>query len=747
MKKLGILIVFVILVFSDAVSHDIPGDHKNIKVRLRWQHQFQFAGVYAAQMKGFYAKRGLEVEAIESTTTDGPINAVLTGKADYGIAGTDLIVSRSRNQPILIVAALLQHSPYVIVSEKSKNIKTPADLIGKKLMIAEELGAVQLKSLLKKLEIPLDNIQFVQHTWKNESILNGYADAMSGHYTTDPYQFKAYGAEVNIIRPLNYGVDFYGDMLFTTEKEISEHPERVQAFVEATLEGWEYALSNIEELAAYIATLPGVKARNITMQSLMEEAISVQRLVKTEVVKIGDIDVEKLNSMMNAHYEFGIINKRFNVQSFVHKPTRPEKAKSYFEALSFVFGILIFISIIIFIWNYLLRTEISKRTNALEAEIELRKQLELNSRNSEERLELALSAARLGIWDSDLTTGVVYRNNLWSQMLGYNETEIAPTQEGWQVLVHPNDWPEIQNRINAHHSGRNLYDSFEHRLKSKNGEWKWILSMSKIVSTNAVGRATRLIGIHIDIDDIKQKELQMQRITEELMYTNAELEKFAYITSHNLRAPVVNLLSLVDMMQMDRITDDFNQKVMEKVQLSVARLEQTLNDLIEIVSAKKLALTEKRWISIAEICGTVLANLEKQISDSKAVIQTDFQDAQEIYYVRGVLESILQNLLTNSIKYRHKERSPLIKIYSKEDQDYVYLHVEDNGMGFDASQFGEKIFKLYERIHYSVEGKGLGLYLIKTQVEALGGKVEVCSKPDAGATFIISIKKLARNDV
>jgi PAS domain S-box-containing protein len=134
---------------------------------------------------------------------------------------------------------------------------------------------------------------------------------------------------------------------------------------------------------------------------------------------------------------------------------------------------------------------------------------------------VSLIAQDLG-YDSDLISGKVYRNEIWSEMLGLLPFEIESSYEGWRKLVHPEDYEIIDSSINSHHNGDTQYNNYEHRLFTKNGEWKWILSLSKIVSYNEKGQAKRLIGIHIDIDDIKHKEIQLKEIAYLLGYSNTE---------------------------------------------------------------------------------------------------------------------------------------------------------------------------------------------------------------------------------
>lgn len=720
----------------------LDSEKNDIQIKLKWFHQFQFAGFYAADIKGYYKEAGLDVKIIESSASSPPIDFVLNNKNTYGVSSQELIESRAIGKPVVMLSAIFQHSPYVIISLKEKNIKSPKDLIGKKVMASKDQGLIQLRALLNAQNIDLNKLQIVEHTWNNEDLIKGNVDAQTGYVSVEAFQIKQRGYDVNIIRPIDYGVDFYGDILFTSYEEINKNPDRALAVKRATNKGWEYAMTHIDEICDYILNLPGVRNRGITKENLIYEALMMQHLIKSDLVEIGHINRSRINNMINIYKKNNVIDKKAEFNDFIFDEV--QHTEDIQSAFKYFWGSIISIVLIllgIFFWNRQLRKRVDEHINKIEQENIGRLKAEQIAKESEERLELALSAARLGIWDSDLLTGYVYRNDIWSEMLGYDKGEIEPNYEGWRKLVHPEDFNRIEPEISAHHKGKSLYNNYEHRLLTKAGEWKWILSLSKTVAVDKEGKATRLIGIHIDIDELKSKELQLQAITDELMHSNAELEKFAYITSHNLRAPVVNIISLIELLDLEKIGDHQNELIINKVQLSVLRLESTLNDLVEVVSAKKQALMQRTNISISSVCDKVIANLESQLTKSNAEIKFNFCSTDTIYFVPGILESIVQNLITNSIKYRNPEKRLVIEIKTTADDHYVHLSIKDNGIGFDSKKLGQKIFKLYERFHHHIEGKGLGLYLIKTQIDSMGGKIEAHSKIMEGAEFIVSIKQ------
>ncbi len=254
------------------------------------------------------------------------------------------------------------------------------------------------------------------------------------------------------------------------------------------------------------------------------------------------------------------------------------------------------------------------------------------------------------------------------------------------------------------------------------------------------GKTINIFGIYVDISERKQVEQDLKKQTNELLRSNAELEQFAYVTSHNLRSPVVNLQSLVGFFDDSDLDNDENKFVFNKINKSVEQLNDTLNDLVEIVGKKKELSRPKEKIQFQEMMEKVKNSLEHEIDQYNAQITVDFSGAPQIYYLRSFLESILQNLLSNALKYSSPDRKPVITINTIRKNGYVLLTFSDNGRGIDLEKHREKLFSLYKRFHMDKTGKGMGLYLLKSQVESLGGEVNIDSKVDMGTTFYLYLK-------
>ncbi|WP_166521604.1 PAS domain S-box protein [Zobellia amurskyensis] len=234
---------------------------------------------------------------------------------------------------------------------------------------------------------------------------------------------------------------------------------------------------------------------------------------------------------------------------------------------------------------------------------------------------------------------------------------------------------------------------------------------------------------------LKAKE-ELEILTEELTAQNLQLADFTQITSHNLRAPVSNLNSLVDIY---KLVDNEQERdeLFGKFETVIDHLTLTLNTLIEALSAKSDTSIKRNEVSFSETFKKTEEILTAEITRTKAVIKSDFSEVDSIQYHKLYLESIFQNLIGNSLKYKSPDRVPKIEVSSGLHKGKVVLQFKDNGLGIDLNKHGHKIFGLNKVFHNHPEAKGIGLFMTKTQIEAMGGKILVSSKVNEGTTFSV----------
>jgi signal transduction histidine kinase len=235
-------------------------------------------------------------------------------------------------------------------------------------------------------------------------------------------------------------------------------------------------------------------------------------------------------------------------------------------------------------------------------------------------------------------------------------------------------------------------------------------------------------------EEVARQTQDLKQTNLELIEKNNRLEQFTFIISHNLRAPLARLSGLSEIL---RLSDDPNEvrKIVNHMVTSTNDLDQVVKDLTEILGIQKMSTHVMREIRLDEVLHKVINRLEQEISETDARFTINLASANLIVSLYPYVESILYNLISNAIKYRHATRKPVIQINSTLVGDRVKVEIGDNGLGIDMDVHKGQIFSLYKRFHFHVEGKGLGLYLVKTQLSALRGKIEVRSVVDEGTVF------------
>jgi PAS domain S-box-containing protein len=227
----------------------------------------------------------------------------------------------------------------------------------------------------------------------------------------------------------------------------------------------------------------------------------------------------------------------------------------------------------------------------------------------------------------------------------------------------------------------------------------------------------------------------LKKTEEQLLKTNQRLEELAYIAAHDMKSPLTNLKSLVKFIdESDGIKKEC-QGLFDKMVASIESVSNTINTLNNVIAIQESDLPNSEYLKFKEVLSIVKNNLGTQIKLNKVKIQADFSKAPDINYPPFHLKSILQNLISNSIKFRNPNKESLIGIETLKKEEGYYLIVKDNGLGMDLDNSTDNIFRLFKRMHTHIEGKGVGLYIVNSLVESHGGTVEVNSQIDKGTIF------------
>jgi len=239
--------------------------------------------------------------------------------------------------------------------------------------------------------------------------------------------------------------------------------------------------------------------------------------------------------------------------------------------------------------------------------------------------------------------------------------------------------------------------------------------------------------------EVERQTVDLRNANTELIEHNNRLKQFSYIVSHNLRSPVARLLGLSSLL---KSTDEQERsKILGLMTTSTQELDQIIRDINLILEIDKLNTQALNRLDIHDYLVRAIDLIRPDIEITGSEIEIQLNGIPQVPFLGPYMESILYNLISNAIKYRDPERKLMIVIRGFEEQGFVKLEISDNGLGIDLQRFKQDLFKLYKRFHTHVEGKGLGLYLVKSQLQALGGKLEVKSKVGEGTTFLIFFKK------
>ena len=392
--------------------------------------------------------------------------------------------------------------------------------------------------------------------------------------------------------------------------------------------------------------------------------------------------------------------------------------------------------------GFLLKDENGKAIRMIGAIQDITKQKE-----EEQRLKL-LETVIIQSKDSIIITeadsidakipNIIYVNPAFSIISGYESDEIIGRSP--DLFNSPNsDVNELEKLLKAIKNKEECLIETISYTKNKDEYW---VRFSMIPIFNSDNELSHWISIQRDITEEKKQEKEKEQLIRELTQNNKDLKQFSYITSHNLRAPLSNLTGLLNLIEDIPIENQELKEILSGFNKSTHLLNDTINDLVKVIIIKDNPSIKKEAVLIKEIFKNVFSQLNFQIELYRPIIKLDFEKVSIININKAYIESILLNLLTNSIKYKSENRKLKITITTDQIDDTVVLTFKDNGIGIDLVRNKDKVFGLYQRFHNYPDSKGLGLYLVKSQVETMDGTIDIESEVNKGTTFTLTFKNI-----
>lgn len=366
------------------------------------------------------------------------------------------------------------------------------------------------------------------------------------------------------------------------------------------------------------------------------------------------------------------------------------------------------------------------------------KQVMASLLTSNERFRYVVKATNDAIWDMDLKTYHIQWGEGYQKLFGYELGNNEGDYRDWTNKIHPEDAERVIKSIEtliATGSGK-IWEE-EYRYFRSDGSIAFVYDRGYVIY-DGENKPLRMVGALQDITERKNYEAERSRLMDDLIKQNKNLEQFAYIISHNLRSPVANIMGCAEMLKDEDLSAAERESFVNGLSQSITKLDDVITDLHTILQLKNDINEKKETVNLPGIYSDVKTSLANLLAQSGGEVRADF-GVTEVRCIKSFIYSIFLNLISNSIKYHRDGVPPVISITTLQNGNKLLLNFKDNGMGIDLAAKGNDLFGLYKRFHSHVEGKGLGLFMVKTQIETMQGKIEVKSKPGEGTEFKIEL--------
>jgi PAS domain S-box-containing protein len=374
----------------------------------------------------------------------------------------------------------------------------------------------------------------------------------------------------------------------------------------------------------------------------------------------------------------------------------------------------------------------------ISTDITQRKMMEKALQESNERYALVFRASTDGIFDWNVRTGEAHFSPRWKSMIGFDSVELDNVFETWRERLHPDDKDWVLDTLARYLRNEVPTYDIEYRMRHKDGRYRWILARGVALRDEVTGKPYRMVGSHADTTARKEVEQSLKRMTEELARSNADLEQFAHVASHDLQEPLRMVASYVELLER-RYKDKLDTPANEYIQFAVEgvhRMQTLIQDLLELCRLGS-AGGKREEVDLNLAVERAMSNLQVAVQEAHAEMVVG-----QLPIIVGDptrLTQLFQNLISNAIRFR-SERPPRIEISAEIRDDLCLCRVKDNGIGFEQ-QYAEKIFTAFQRLHPSsvYPGSGVGLAICKRVVELHGGTIAAQSSPGNGASFLVTL--------
>lgn len=701
---------------------------ERVTMQLKWKHAFQFAGYYAAIERGFYKDVGLEVILLEGGPETNFAEELAQGRCHYAVALSSMLIHRHEGKPLVALAAILQHSPEVLLLPEKSGINTPHQMAGKTVAVSPE-DTPALLAMFKNEGLATNAVKTIPYEFSPEKMLSGEIIGMGAYTINEPFHLKEKGIPYRLLQPRDYGVDFYGDCLFTTDAEIKQHPKRVRAFLDATIKGWHYAMSHRAEMVDLIKIRYHCPHSE---EALHFEADEMARLMFSELIEIGHMNEGRWRHIGDTYVRLGMLPPDYSLKGFLYERNPKTDLSWLLWTLGGTIGSTLLLGGLVL---GLIRVN-NRIANA-----------ERQARESQAMLQTIINTIPVGVFWKDRDSRILGCNQVFADYAGLGSPQHAQGVTGnhlpWQEGEEPDD--EVMKQ------GRAILLA-EKTLPSANGGVRHFYQ-SKVPLKNDQGATIGLLSVVEDITSLKTAESHQTSLKDRLIKSQKyeSLHRLANGVCHHSNNILQALTSYAELARMQTPagqTRDFMDGVLRESQ-RVAALNRVLltctgHGLHQMEETPLVRFMEESLPTL-KCCLPSSHSLDWQHQGPDVSLEAD----------RESLRYLLINLLTNASEategagtiYLHSGRLTCDAAYLQESHvdpspppgDYLYLDIIDTGKGMTPEVL-QMVFDPFFSTKFT--GRGLGMAATLGIIKSHQGTIKIQTAPGQGTTFRVLLPVL-----
>jgi PAS domain S-box-containing protein len=714
-----------------------------VTLQLKWLHQFQFAGYYAALEKGFYREAGLDVQIREGGPNVDAIEDVVAGRADFGVGTSGALIARARGKEVVVLAAVFQHSPAILLVPRRAGVSSIFALQDRLLM--DTPGSEDIAAMLKLAGVDYAKMPRVKHNGDPLDLVSGKADAMVAYSTNEPFVLEQLGVPYLAFSPRGSGIDFYSDNLVTSEKQIKTHPKRVADFRAASLRGWQYALSHKEEIVDLILRRYS-QAKN--REALLFEANQTEVLVQPGLIELGYQNPARWQAIADTYHSLGMLPDADVPKDLIYK-AEGGAIPLWLKASLAGAAMLGLVATLVALWiarlNRRLNSEIIERREA-EREIQRANAQAESARQQLVAMSEALPLAMFQmVVHPDGNLRYTFVGSRVEQILGVQRKQLMDDSSLRWRHVHPDDRELARNTLVAasrrvcHGEGERSVEMVARVLL--NGQPHWVLSSAHAAPPLADGTVI-WNGFYQDITERKRAEEAVRAARQKAEEATQAKSDFLANMSHEIRTPMNGILGMAHLCMKTDLTPR-QCDYLQKIDRSAHSLLGIINDILDFskIEAGKLTM-ERVEFALEEVFENLTSVVGMRAHEKGLEVLFRIASDTPLHLVGDPLrlQQVLVNLCSNAVKFT-KQGEVVVSVKPvRIDDDEVELEfaVSDTGIGMTPDQQA-RLFRPFTQADSSTTrkfgGTGLGLSISLRLVELMSGQLRLESELGKGSTF------------